>query len=73
MDSDSVSNSAQDVAAEAHQLATHADQLSQQVGAMASKVAQAGTHGDVFQPDHSSGTRPLLRNGTGRRQYLIMD
>ena len=48
MDSNSVSNSSQDVASQAHQLASHADQLAQQVSAMASQAAQPGAHGDVF-------------------------
>ena len=48
MDDHSVSNSAQDLAAQAHSLASHADELSRQVGAMAAQVAQSGTHADVF-------------------------
>ncbi len=48
MDDHSISNSAQDLAAQAHRLATHADELSRQVGTMAAQVAQSGTHADVF-------------------------
>ncbi|HTZ79221.1 MAG TPA: NAD(P) transhydrogenase subunit alpha [Stellaceae bacterium] len=48
MDDHSITNSAQDLAAQAHSLAGHADELSRQVSAMAAHVAQAGTHADVF-------------------------